>query len=325
MRIAIVHQSVAPDARLDELDTLQQVQSVKASLLELGHEVFVFDCSIKTIKTVLDKIKKLKIDVVFNLVESFENRDSLQITVPLLLDAINIPHTGCGVNAYFFNSHKLYAKKMMRFAKIPTPDWFEKKSLEKPKGKYILKSVAEDGSYGLDQDSIVSAKTNKELLNKIEIKQKLHGGGWFAEKYIDGREFQISIIGCNQNPKILFPTELIFLHQGEKICDYKSKWEENSKEYKLNKGVPVDLKKDAALIKELKKISLECWDLFELNGYARVDFRVDSKNRPWVLEFNANPCLTLSCDCGLVISATYSGLDYNKLIENIVKSATYEK
>ena len=37
---------------------------------------------------------------------------------------------------------------------------------------------------------------------------------------------------------------------------------------------------------------MDCWRLFGLRGYARVDFRVDAQLRPWILEINTNPCLS---------------------------------
>ena len=39
-------------------------------------------------------------------------------------------------------------------------------------------------------------------------------------------------------------------------------------------------------------MSRRCWNLFGLRGYARVDFRLDHQGQPWVLEVNANPCLS---------------------------------
>ena len=58
------------------------------------------------------------------------------------------------------------------------------------------------------------------------------------------------------------------------------------------------------------------WKLFRLSGCARIDFRVDGRGRPWVLEVNANPCL--SSDAGLVAAARRIGLDQVDLVRDIV-------
>jgi D-alanine-D-alanine ligase len=65
---------------------------------------------------------------------------------------------------------------------------------------------------------------------------------------------------------------------------------------------------DTILISELKRLAIECWKVFGLRGYARVDFRVDTQGRPWILEINANPCL--SPDAGFAAAAAYAGISY---------------
>jgi D-alanine-D-alanine ligase len=50
-----------------------------------------------------------------------------------------------------------------------------------------------------------------------------------------------------------------------------------------------------------------------------VDFRVDREGVAWILEINANPCLTP--DSGFVAAVEESGLDYTGLIAEIVAGA----
>ena len=68
-----------------------------------------------------------------------------------------------------------------------------------------------------------------------------------------------------------------------------------------------------------ENITKKCWHLFVLKGYARVDFRVDEQNQPWVLEINANPCL--SPDAGFVAAAARAGLSVEDIIQRIVADA----
>jgi len=69
-------------------------------------------------------------------------------------------------------------------------------------------------------------------------------------------------------------------------------------------------------LENLARIALECWRAFELKGYARVDFRVDQEGRPWVLEVNANPCL--SPDAGFAAAAERAAVPYSHVIARIV-------
>lgn len=70
-------------------------------------------------------------------------------------------------------------------------------------------------------------------------------------------------------------------------------------------------------------LARRCWDLFGLRGYARVDFRVDSQGRPWILEVNANPCL--SADAGFIAALEEAGLDQREAVARILGLALRAK
>ena len=73
---------------------------------------------------------------------------------------------------------------------------------------------------------------------------------------------------------------------------------------------------DAPLLARLKELALKCWRLFDLRGYARVDFRVDREGRPWILEVNANPCL--SPDAGFHATTLQAGLNFTEVLRRII-------
>jgi D-alanine-D-alanine ligase len=75
--------------------------------------------------------------------------------------------------------------------------------------------------------------------------------------------------------------------------------------------------RDHSLLENLKNIALQCWHVFNLKGYARVDFRVDEKGNIYVLEINANPCI--SPDSGFVAAATQAGMNHMDLIKRIIE------
>jgi D-alanine-D-alanine ligase len=70
------------------------------------------------------------------------------------------------------------------------------------------------------------------------------------------------------------------------------------------------------LLATLADLGRACWDLFELRGYARVDFRVDQSGRPWVLEINANPCI--APDAGFMAAAAQAGLTIDEVVARII-------
>ncbi|MDP3487634.1 MAG: D-alanine--D-alanine ligase, partial [Bacillota bacterium] len=104
------------------------------------------------------------------------------------------------------------------------------------------------------------------------------------------------------------------------IVDYRAKWNEDSFEYQHTIPSYDFDPSDDKLLRELRDIAEACWYEFGLKGYARVDLRVDERGKPWVLEVNANPCL--SPNSGFVLSAAQAGIAFQSLVECIVAEAT---
>ncbi len=189
-------------------------------------------------------------------------------------------------------------------------------------GEYIIKSAWEHASIGLDDASIIKPASSRELLNEMQKRKVSLGGMCFAEQYIDGREFNLSMLAGPDGPEILRPAEIRFLSYGSskrKIVGYDAKWAEETFEYS-NTVRSFDLSNDdLPLIQRLKEISLKCWRLFNIGGYCRVDFRVDKANNPFVLEVNANPCI--SPNAGFMAAAGQSGLKMEDVIKRIINDS----
>src|SRR5262249_27534800 len=108
-----------------------------------------------------------------------------------------------------------------------------------------------------------------------------------------------------------------------RIVGYAAKWDERAMEYA---GTPrkFDFEDaDAPLLDWLRTLAVECFRLFDLAGYARVDFRVDSRGQPWILEINANPCL--SPDAGFAAALLRADLPFARAVEWIVDDALRQK
>ena len=64
-------------------------------------------------------------------------------------------------------------------------------------------------------------------------------------------------------------------------------------------------------------MALRGYRALSLTGYARMDFRLSQSGRLFLLEANANPCLTASED--FATSAAHAGDDYASLLERIIR------
>lgn len=323
MRIAILHGEVAEDACPDEKDVLVQVDFVLKGLARLGHEPFAMSVSLNLAEAVRT-LRILSPSIVFNLVESLVGKGGLIHVVPALLETLKIPYTGAGVETLVLTSNKILAKKWLTFAGLPTPSWFTATEGHKDlpiSGPWLIKSVWEHASIGLDEDSVIKEADRGRLLAEMDARRDILGGACLAEAFIDGREFNLSLLAntSKSGPEVLPPAEIRFddYPPGKvRVVGYRSKWEEGSFEYRHTPQSFTFSETDAPLLLRLKELALGCWKLFALRGYARIDFRVDKTGHPWILEVNANPCL--SPDAGFLAATRHANLTFEEVLERII-------
>lgn len=322
MDIVILYGQAVENVGKDEQDTLVQVEAVSQALIELGHDPIPLPLSLN-LSEASNRLQTCRPDIVFNLVESLEGQGRLIHIGPALLDSLKFPYTGAGTEAIFITSNKLLAKKFLRSAGIPTPDWFSLEELSNGiafrKGRYIVKSVWEHASVGLAEDSVIHAEQVAGLRDALAHRQPILGGAGFVEAYIQGREFNLALLAGEHGPEVLPPAEIRFDAYPQdkvKIVDYRAKWIEESFEYQNTPRRFHFPSEDERLLQRLKALAVACWELFKLRGYARVDFRIDQENNPWILEINTNPCL--SPDAGFMAAAHTAELSFEQVVERIL-------
>lgn len=323
MNVLLYHSNVSPDSSLDELDVLGEAAFFKTQLEELGYKVYnyAFPSDFNELEKLISLINP---KFIVNLVETINNDGRLIHIAPAFFDYLKIPYTGCSSESIYLTSNKLFTKILLDANNINTPQYLTRKNIEKnfnTNYEYIIKSVWEHASVGLDESTLRLYTDKKEIL---EILNKAYENGKevFAEQYIDGREFNIAMLGSNNGPQILSPAEITFQNYPEgklKIIGYRAKWIEDTFEFKNTLRTFEFKPEDSALLDEIKSLCLECWDVFNLKGYARVDFRAAQNGTPYVLEINANPCI--SPDCGLVAAARESNISYKELFQRIIDEA----
>jgi len=216
---------------------------------------------------------------------------------------------------------KALSKKLFTFHRINTPKFIVFPMDEKikiPKAiRYplIVKSLVEEGSYGLSQASVVN--TEDKLIERTEYLHSKLNTHVLAEEYIEGREIYISIIGNSRLQK--FP--LIELEFGEmpddahKIATSKVKWDwRYQKQHKIDIVAAKSL--DDQLVKKLYSVGKRIYKILGLSGYARIDLRLTQNNTIYVLEANANPDIGYGEE--LSTAADLAGIKYDQLLQKII-------
>ncbi len=316
-KVVILINAISKNAGPDELDVLDQACLIESALDELSynHQRLFVDLNLERTS---ERLKAIKPCFVVNLVESLQNDAKLIHLIPSLLEHLKIPFTGCSTNAIFISTYKTLTNKLLKSAGLPVPHQLI--SLKKDKFisniKYIAKPICEDASVGISDENIIEGSeiSAKAFLDKHAEME------FFFEEYIEGREFNISVLASKSGPEVLPIPEIIFNNfpkEKPKIIGYDAKWNEQSFEYK-NTFREFGLESaDAELAANLKNICLDCWEVLGLRGYARVDIRVDKKGKIYIIEVNANPCL--SEDAGFYAASKKAGYSFTEVFQRIIK------
>lgn len=317
--VVILHDAPTGHAPEDE-DTVTQAGAVKAILEQRGlaAELLPFTLDLTAATASLRKLNPL---LVFCFIDCVDGRDDLNYLGPMLLEQLGIPFTGCGGEATFATMRKPLAKRVLKGAGLPTPSWLsaaEAAACKALGGRHIVKSASRSASFGLDGDSV--AADADTLRRVLADRQKRYGGEWFAETYIEGREFTVPLLAAEGKPEILAIAEIMFDGR-EGFVSYAAKWDERSDAYR-HTNHRFDLpQSDAPLLARLEAMGLACWDLFGLAGYGRVDVRVDAGGNPWVLEVNANPFISPEPGNTYIAAAGERGIGFAEVARRLAADA----
>ena len=328
MLVSLLHNSVDAGDGPDRRDVLVQVDAVGAALRRLGHRVEALACDLDLarLRRVLERASP---DAVFNLVESLDGRDRLIALVPALVESLGLPLTGVPSLGLSLSTGKLASKRALGRAGIPVPPClgcrprdpaFPGEPDEGFAGRILVKSVWEHGSPGIDDATVLDG--GRGLAAALERLTAVFGGACFAEPYVEGREFNLSLLASPAGPEVLPPAEIRFVDfpPGKpRIVGFPAKWIPESFEYRKTPRSFDFEDGDGPLLARLEELAVASWEALDLAGYARVDFRVDEDGRPFVLEVNANPCL--SPDAGFAAALERGGIAFDAAVERLLDDA----
>ncbi|HRA88497.1 MAG TPA: hypothetical protein PK992_10510 [Planctomycetaceae bacterium] len=331
MHVVVLYNRVSLNDTAGDLDVLKQVVAVEQSLAVIGHTSERLACDLN-LAEVRRSLQATQADVVFNLVESLGGTDQLMPLATVLLESMGLPFTGASTLAMLGTTQKLDAKRHFTEFGLPTPAWLTGQDSawrgladsHIPPELAIIKAVAEHSSLGITDDSVVRCEglSIAGLARRIADQTAEFDTPHFAEAYIEGREFNLSVLANDFGPEVLPPAEIQFTDfpvGKPRIVGHDAKWNEATSEY-LNTPRSFSFPaSNQALIDELESLARRCWEVFGLRGYARVDFRVDADGQPWILEVNANPCL--SPDAGFAAAVAEAGLSFDAVVKRILADA----
>lgn len=300
------------------LGVLEAVEAVHRALLELGCTAIRVPLATPPAQ-VKEKLKALSVDSIFNLFEGFPGYPETEALVSEISSELGIPYTGCPASVLRLALDKAKTKATLEAAGIDTPRYQllgpETVSTFHLSYPCIVKPGAEDASHGLTEESVV--KDFVSLTKQVKRISSEYDGEALVEEFIDGREFNATVLG-NTTCVVLPVSEITYsLPEGmPRILTFAAKWKPESAYFQATKAIcPAQI--SAPERQRIEEIALATFRLLGCRGYARVDMRADKKGRLHVLEVNPNP--DISPGTGAARQAEATGMTYSQFVERIVQ------
>ncbi|MBL8858378.1 MAG: D-alanine--D-alanine ligase [Planctomycetes bacterium] len=293
---------------------------VVSTLRELGHEVQSLGVE-DELQPIRSAIEGFKPHIVFNLVEAFAGMAELDQHVVSYLELLGVPYTGCSPRGLVLARSKALSKKILAYHRIRSPkfDVFPlnrkvRRRADLPLPLFV-KSLTEESSQGISQASIV--ETDAKLAERVAFIHSHLGTDAIAEQYIEGRELYVGVVG-NERVQILPTWEITFENLPAGHAAIATSKVKHNPEYQEKAGImqgpaealPPEVERSIA------QVTRRIYRALEIDGYARIDYRLGTDDKLYFLEANPNP--EIARDEELASSAEIAGLEYPDLIKKIV-------
>jgi len=266
-------------------------------------------------------IKDWEPDIIFNLLEAFDNIVMFDHNIVSFLEMLRMPYTGSNARGLMLARDKSLSKKLMAYHRIPMPEFSVIRRDQKVRISkrlpfpLIVKSLTEEASLGISQASVVDSE--EKLKERVTFIHEHIGTNALVEQFIEGRELYVGVMGNNRLR--VFPIwEMQFTKMPNgvhHIATERVKW---SVKYQEKHGIQTNELKDLPedQCQQIQHLCRRVYRALELSGYARIDLRMDKDGRAYVLEANPNPQIARGED--FAESAKRAGLSYEALLQRIV-------
>lgn len=325
-RVVVLYNEPVNTHEPSEVGVLYEVEDVVTALGSVGREVESKRVSLGTLLTALEELRERRdTAVVFNLCEGLEGHAHHEPLLAGLLELHGLRFTGSPSAALSWALNKRVAKAILRFAGVRTPDARvcsappTDDEIQKISFPSIVKPVREDGSAGINAESVVT--TASELCARVRWVTETYRQPALVESYLPGREFNVSVIGEGPGARLLPVGEIIYegyLPGEPRLLTHDAKWHAGSRDDV--RTIPVcPATVDKPLHSRLEALALTAYQAFGCRDYARIDVRLDARGTPFVIDVNPNP--DVSRGAGLALAATKAGFSYEEFINSIVEAA----
>jgi D-alanine-D-alanine ligase len=301
---------------------LDQVRAVERTCLDLGWQVWRVPVG-RDLPAVVKLLGRRRPDVVFSMVESVSGESRLEPAMAYLLEWLGLPYTGSPPVALALALHKPLARAVLADAGVAVPRGAVLENGDEPLDglsyPVIVKPTREDGSHGIRNASVATSESAARARARYVTQQYAQPA--LVEEFIDGREFNVSLLGPAKAPVVLPLREIRYTLPADlpRLLGYEAKWRPETVEFQ--ETLPATVIDPPELVESIPATARAAYTALGVRDYGRVDIRLDRNGRPMVLDVNPNPEIVPRGHFGLAATALEGGLSFPDLITFIVDQA----
>ena len=315
---------VPPDSREghsdQDADLWKTEYDVVTTLRGLGHEVRPLGVQ-DELHPVREAIETWKPTIVFNLLEEFHRNVLYDQNVVSYLELLQVPYTGCNPRGLVIARSKALSKKLLAYHRIRIPAFAVfplHRAVRRPRRlpfPLIVKSLTEHASLGIAQASVVDS--DEKLVERVAFVHERLRTDAIAEQFIEGREYYVSVIG-NDRLLALPVWELAFENMPANAALIATAKVKHDVEYQKRRGIFQRVAEDLpeGMAHRIVQTSKRIYRLLELDGYARIDYRLADDGSLYFLDANPNPEIAESEE--LAMAAKHVGMTYPELLTKVI-------
>jgi len=322
--LVLVHEDLVPPDSIEGL-TPKEIQPWKmeydiiSTLRRMGHEVFPVGLY-SDLAVIRNAIAEHKPHIAFNVLEEFHGDALFDQHVVSYLELVKLRYTGCNPRGLTLAHDKALSKSILSYHRLQVPGFavfpYHRKARRPRRLGFplIVKPLFEEGSVGISRASLVH--DDEKLAERVEFIHRQTEAAAIVEEYVEGRELYVGVMG-NERLQTLTPWEMKFerLPEGApNIATGKVKWDYAYQEKVGVTTVAAELSSE--LKKKIDHVSKRIYRALSISGYARLDFRLTSDDRLYLLEANPNPNLCFGED--FAEAAEHGGVAYDALLQKII-------
>jgi len=258
--------------------------------------------------------KVINPDIVFPVLHGTDGEDG---SIQGMLTTMNIPFVGTGVLGSAIAMNKLYSKRLMQAAGIPTSKFIpftaenkheiDYEHISNELGLPFMTKAANLGS----SVGIFKINNAEEFSKAVEEVFK-YDHTMLCESFVEGRELECSVMG-NLKPIASQPGEIV-VSKDYDFYTYEAKYLDPSA---ARLDVPADVSE--AIANQIREFSIKAYRAIHCEDFARVDLFLKADGTILINEINTIPGFTNSSMFPMMWKV--DGISFTELITKLIEMA----